>query len=117
MKIRDLLTSIKELRGQFQDKENLKDISSFTDIVPVNISVIRSQNSKHTKPLPFQVYHQNKLFSHSSSHSKVNSKSITDEVSTQLPSIIKHSQSYAGGSMLEQSSLFGVEENDDEVVQ
>ena len=107
VKIRDLLASIKELRGQFQQKENIKDISSLTDIVPVNISVIRSQNSKHTKPLPFQVYHQNKLFSHGSSHSKMNSKSISDEVSTQLPSIIKHSQSYAG-SMLEQSSLFGV---------
>lgn len=32
-----------------------------------------------------------------------------DEGSTQLPSIIKHSQSYAGASILEESTLFGVE--------
>jgi hypothetical protein len=91
----------------------MRDISSLTDIVPINISVIRSHTSKHSKPLPFQIYQQNKLQSFGSSHSKLNSKSIVEEGSTQLPSIIKHSQSYAGGSILEQSSLFGVEENDD----
>ena len=54
-------------------------MSSLTDIVPVNISVIRSQNSKHQKPLPFQVYHHNKALSNrSSTYTKLNSKSIMD---------------------------------------
>lgn len=51
---------------------------SLTDIVPANISVIRSQPSKHSKPLPFQVYHQNKLTQRSSTYSKLNSKSIVE---------------------------------------
>lgn len=83
--------------------------------MPVNISAIRSQNSKHFKPLPlpFQVYQHNKLLSQrSSTHSKIISKSLADEGSTQLPSILKHSQSYAGSNG-EQSFLFGVEENED----
>jgi hypothetical protein len=69
--------------------------------------VIRSQPSKHSKPLPFQVYHQNKLTQRSSTYSKINSKSIVEEGSTQLPSLIKQNQSYA-----EQSTLFGVQEDD-----
>ena len=107
-KINDLLASIREIKSQLPDKENQKDVSSLTDIVPVNISVIRSHNSKHSKPLPFQVYQQNKITNRNSSHSKLNGKSIGEESSTQLPSINKN-QSYSG-SILEQSSLFGVQE-------
>lgn len=98
-----------------QEKEN-REMDSLTDIVPANISVIQSQNSKHVKPLPFQVYQQNKFAQRNSTHSKYNSKSIMEEGSTHLPSIIKNSQSYSG-SFLEQSSLFGVQENDDEIAQ
>ena len=114
-RMNELQSYIGEVSLHFPDKENPKDISSLTDIVPVNISVIRSQNSKHAKPLPFQLYQQNKASHRGSTYSKLNAKSIIDENSTQLPSINKN-HSYSA-SVLEQSSLFGVQEYEDEIAQ
>jgi hypothetical protein len=96
-RIKDLQASLRELQEQFHEREKDKENEqSLTDIIPANISVIRSQPSRHSKPLPFQVYHQNKLTQRSSTYSKINSKSIVEEGSTQLPSIVKQNASQTG---------------------
>ena len=65
------------------------------DIVPANISIIRSKPSKHMqiisgreKLLPFQLYHNNKISKHSYHNSRNMTKGDFDESSTQLPSLL-----------------------------
>lgn len=63
------------------------------DIVPANISIIRTKPSKHQsvhKLLPFQLYHSNKKSKHqdSSIHNRTYTKGDLDESSTQLPSLL-----------------------------
>lgn len=99
-------------------KINRSSINSDTpleeDIVPANISIIRSKPSKHLatvpskeKLLPFQAYHKSK--SKPSLHSKQYAKSYFDESSTQLPSILP--SLIKGGSIMDDGSgLFSVGE-------
>lgn len=99
-------------------KLNRSSINSDTpleeEIVPTNISIIRSKPSKHLasvpskeKLLPFQVYHKSK--SKPSLHSKQYAKSYFEESSTQLPSILP--SLIKGGSIIDDGSgLFSVGE-------
>jgi regulator of replication initiation timing len=97
-KTKQLQLNIKDIRTHFTEKNVKENANSITEFVPGNISAIRSENSKHQSPklLPFQLYHQNKPSQRTSIHSKMQAKSIAEENSTQLPSIIKNSQSYSG---------------------
>ena len=118
-KIKELQLFIKDIKQYFTEnnvKENIN--SSIAEIVPGNISAIRSSPSNYNSPklLPFQLYHQNKSTIRNSNHEKIVTKSIAEENSTQLPSIIKNSNSYSG-SIFEQSSLVGVQEKEDEIQQ
>ena len=116
---KNLQSKIKELQGSIKKtKQHLPQFmkenkhSSIAEMVPGNISAIRSAPSNYNSPklLPFQVYHQNKSTIRSSIHSNVVAKSTGEENSTQLPSIIKNSNY---GSIFQQSSLVGVRQIED----
>ena len=49
-----------------------------TEIVPGNISAIRSSQSNSPKLLPFQLYHQTKSTIRTSGHEKIITKSIVE---------------------------------------
>jgi hypothetical protein len=121
-KIKELKQYINDLNDWDSNKENPMNtkakltLSHHDDeIVPANISIIRSRPSKHLnsvssreKLLPFQLYHSNKMSKHSY-HSRNYTKGDFDESSTQLPSLLP--SILKGNSISEESSrLFNVAE-------
>lgn len=130
-------TKIKELKHYIYDlsdydiqKENRPGKAHHIgddEIVPANISIIRSKPSKHIsnigntnrdKMLPFQIYHQNKTNlskQYSYHHSRAYTKGDFDESSTQLPSLLP--SILKNNSISEESSrLFNVAEIDDDII-